>query len=238
MNLPVPLHCITLQHIIDDSDAVEGYLAEHPEAERCFPLIIRDVFFMNPENRLWNLPIRTDIPDASTTLRYLLPLWTENEYDAFVRTGQLGTTYLLPCLVQLYCASRRCDTPPRRLLTETVFAAAASGQTDTLLLAILMGGSIIRGILPDSSKLEWAVDVAASNGHVETTLTLAKYSEDPRRALTAAMKSGHIPVMQAVLEKHPMSAVNIVLLLFHSRGDISESPAKRWLKEYVKTMPR
>ena len=96
MNLPVPLHCLTLQHIIDAPDAVEGYLVENPEAVKCLPIVLRDVFFGG--DAAWDLPECRRIPSAQTTLNYLRALWVNiSVYNA----AESGMAYLIPYVVHI-----------------------------------------------------------------------------------------------------------------------------------------
>ena len=65
--VPVPLFCLTLQHLIDDPLVIEYFMRESPvETEHCIPIILHKILSENSCD-VW--------PDAALTLKSLMTLW-------------------------------------------------------------------------------------------------------------------------------------------------------------------
>jgi hypothetical protein len=66
--LPRSLKCLTLAHVLDDPDAVEGLLAQDPDTESCIPIALRT---MLETDELPPVPYFS----AEQLLKYLNLLW-------------------------------------------------------------------------------------------------------------------------------------------------------------------
>ena len=146
--LSTPLLCLTLQHVIDQPDAVEGLLREYPQIERCIPLTLKEVFSM------------PTIPDALTTSKYVLALWymlpkIQDTKRKYLAAAEAGLVYLLPYI----------DPHPHVLYTiqEAMWAAIKGRQLETLKYLLSL-------IVPNTTSfpiVQGSLTVAGRNGDID-----------------------------------------------------------------------
>jgi hypothetical protein len=219
--LPLPVSCLTLSHIIDDVDAVEGYLAEDASAASCLPVLIRDHFFMNERVEKYGLPLNNTIPDAASTLAYLTALWKHvGDYAAqIIDAARNGAAYLIPYFEQLMMERILRTFPDRRddeyyaflrsyhdYLSRAYLAAAENGHN----LAI----DVLERLPKANSTIGFIVypvlvapQAAARGGHIATVLrfptTFAPSVTD--EVLEIAAERGDFDMIKAMLAKAPVA---------------------------------
>lgn len=133
--LPSRLICLTIRHVINDPDAVEGLLAENSNATACLPAALKEAF---------NMPT---VPDASATYKYLRTLWDAtfmsnttdldakrlaaegtapflSMHDAYTKAASNGATYLLDYVT---------TTPDQQMVYFAMVHAASTNEVGTLM---------------------------------------------------------------------------------------------------------
>ena len=248
---PITLACLTLSHVIDDIDAVEGYLSEDPSAPQCMPIILRDLFFSNPKNTGWQIPMSSSIPSGATTLRYLSVLWSSNTvYQQIIDAGRLGALYLIPYLFPQILLNDpdvynynggfqpiRSITMERwkfRLLKDTLTSAliqaAANGYTDVVRLLHNLGADVRR---EQGTKYQEGAMLAAEGGHIDTVLYLLSRPESTSASIAAALiraiYDNNFPLFKAIYDQNRTSVFEV--LNYFTMASASRKTADKWIKQ-------
>ena len=227
--LPLPVSCIALAHILDDRDAVEGYISQDPDTANCFPVILRD--FMNTEmEKLYYGEPDAPIPNADTTRRYLLALWSDG--DRIVNAGKFGASPLVSYFNDKAIEEESSDiaTNVSELsekrysnLNGALFYAATNGHTDTIALLQELGATD-----PGNGSLRAAI----GHGHIDTALQLTN-EDNVFHAMNTAMPLGNLSFIQT-LAKTAEDQLNTrnILELVESARDAGKYDIASWLAGY------
>jgi hypothetical protein len=101
MEFPLPrsLFCLTVEHNIDDTDAIERYLAEYPEdTEYCLPIALRDLLSSPELANFTGRPLTISRPD--NLLQYLEILWSDkSDWDKLQDVLDRNLDYLALYLI-------------------------------------------------------------------------------------------------------------------------------------------
>jgi hypothetical protein len=191
--LPRGLVCITLEHVIDDVDAVEALLAQDQKYENCIPLALKDVFHLQR------------IPDARLTLIMLRILWPTDmpRYDRLYLAAGEGLTSLVAHILEGSSELQE-DT---HTVSVALDEAAGGRHNDTI--------KLILSYIPEryrQGSLDYALRAAANasihecsrcpnNFDTVKLLFDMKANANNYMALAAAASCGNIPLAELLLER-------------------------------------
>lgn len=156
MELPTPLNCLIIQHVIDDRDTIEHYLAIDPEmVEKCLPIALRGMLndYAIPTGLV---PMTT--PDAEELKRYLEALWNDDPEYTSLLSFDSYYIYILP-----YLLIRHPELIPVRYdeindLMDNVIDNALDGDAEALKLLVMPKHELWKAVPVTGHMLRYAIN--------------------------------------------------------------------------------